>query len=322
MLEIIIAFGLDLLLGDPPYSWHPARLLGRLIQSGEPGFRARFKSERMAGLSLVLFVTSISWIATWFVCELAGQVHPFLKSTLTVYFLYSAISITDLQKEARSVYTCLVNKKLEQARQNLSRIVGRDTQNLDESEIVRGTVETVAESFVDGILAPLFYAAIGGAPLAIAYKAVNTLDSMIGHKTLRYREFGFWAARLDEIVNWVPARISWFLIGIGSLFINGRYLEAWRVGWKAGAARSFHNGVVPEAAFAGALGVQLGGVNEYQGQKVETPKLGYPMHPLSRNDIRLSWRLMKAGAWVALVFALLLRIISGWIWTIMFHPIS
>lgn len=320
MLEILIAFILDLILGDPPYEGHPVRLLGRSIQKTESWLRTHVGGGRLSGLMLALFIPAAAFLAVWFLCGLADQIHPFLKSLLTIYFIYSAIAVNDLAAEARKIYSCLVNKRLDKARENLSRIVGRDTKDLDEAEVIRGTVETVAESFVDGILSPLFFAALGGAPLAMAYKAVNTLDSMVGRKTPAYREFGTASAKLDEIANWIPARISWLLIGVGALFVNGRNMEAWRIGFEAGAARLFPNSVVPEAAFAGALGVELGGTNYYDGQKVETPRLGYPMRTLEREDVCRAYRLMKASAWTALVFSLLLSSISSFFFLKMVDP--
>lgn len=311
MLEILLAFGLDLKFGDPPYRWHPIRIMGQGIQAGERALRFLIPHERMAGGILAVTLPVLVFLAVQFLLIAAAQVHFILERILAVYFLYSALAIHDLEKEARQVDTALRNRRLEAARSSLSRIVGRDTQNLDEKEIIRGTVETVAESYLDGVLAPLFYAALGGAPLALAYKAVNTLDSMIGHKTPRYLKFGSAAAFLDEMVNWIPARISWFFIGLAAFFVNGRGVEAWRVGWEDGADTSFSNGIVPEAAFAGALGVELGGTNYYGGQKVEVPKLGYPSRPLEREDIRTAGRLMKASAWASLGFALLLAYLMG-----------
>lgn len=306
MFEIIIAFVLDIFLGDPPYAWHPVRVIGRWIEGSEKWLRAYF-SPKAGGLLQAVIIPALAFVAGWFFVGLASQFHPMLKEIVSIYFLYSTISVENLAAEAKKVYSALRVDKLESARRNLSRIVGRDTENLTKEEVVRGTVETVAESFVDGVLSPLFYAALGGAPLALAYKAVNTLDSMVGLKTPRYREYGRSAAKLDEWANWIPARISWFLIGIAAFFVNGRSREAWRVGWEHGLEGSHSNGIVPEAAFAGALGVELGGTNFYNGEKVETPKLGYPMRPLDASDIRMASRLMKASSWAALIFALVLN---------------
>ena len=311
MLELIIAFSLDLVLGDPVYQWHPVRILGRLIQKTESWLRKNIGEGRFSGILLALFVPSLTFISIWFLTELSFQIHPFLKRLLTIYFIYSALAVKDLIQEGRKIYAYLVKSQLDPARKSLSHIVGRDTDDLSETEVIRGTIEALAESFVDGILSPLFFAAVGGAPLAMTYKAINTLDSMVGHRTPQYREFGFVSAKLDELINWIPARISWLIIGIGAFFANERSLEAWRIGFEKGAAKTFHsNSVVPEAAFAGALGVQLGGTNYYQKQKVETPKVGYPMRSLEKKDIRRAYYLVRTSAWVALGFALLIYCIS------------
>lgn len=307
MFELLAAFVLDRIFGDPVYGWHPVRLIGGWITKTEKWLRSLFPRERTAGLIQAVLIPLATWVFVSFLCEAAFQIHPALKFSLTVYFLYSAIAVKDLKDEARRVYAAITKRKLEAARKNLSRLVGRDTENLDEEEVIRGTVEAVAESFVDGVWSPLFYAALGGAPLAMAYKAVNTLDSMVGLRTPKYREFGRAAAKLDEIANWIPARLSWFLIGLGTLLVNGRIREAWRVGLEHGSGTGLSNSAVPEAAFAGALGVQLGGTNFYQGEKVETPKLGYPMRTLESGHIREAYQLMSASAWFALGIAVLLR---------------
>lgn len=307
MLEIIIAFALDLFLGDPVYDWHPIRIIGRWVEWSETWLRKQISREKTAGLCQAVAIPPAVFLLVWFLTTVASQIQPFLGRVLTIYFLYSSLSIKDLASEARKVSAALRKGNLEAARKNLGRIVGRDTQNLSEPEIIRGTVETVAESYMDGILAPLFYAALGGAPLALAYKAVNTLDSMVGKRSPRYREFGFFAAKIDEVINWVPARITWFLIGLAAFLVNGRGVEAWRVGLEDGAAAPVSNSIVPEAAFAGALGVELGGKNYYSGKGVDTPKMGYPMRPLERENIRVAITLMQASAWVSLAFALILR---------------
>ena len=323
MLALIIAFGLDLVLGDPIYQWHPVRVLGRLIQKTESWLRKNVGEGRFSGLLLALFIPSFTFVAVGLLCELAFQIHPFLKSILTVYFLFSAIAVKDLIQEGRKIYAYLTKDQLDQARKSLSRIVGRDTDDLSEAEVIRGAVEALAESFVDGILSPLFFAAIGGAPFAMTYKAINTLDSMVGHRTPQYRQFGFVSAKLDELVNWIPARVSWLVIGIGAFFANERGMEAWRIGFEKGAAKTSNsNSVVPEAAFAGALGIQLGGTNYYQKCKVETPKVGYPMRSLEKDDIRRAYHLVRVCAWVALGFALLIYCIFWYLSVNIVDPIA
>ena len=311
MVELVIAFALDLLVGDPPYSWHPVRIIGGWIQKTESWLRTHIPDASLAGWIQAIFIPTVVYVFVWFLTEVAFQISPMLKSILVIYFLYSSISVKDLASEARRVHLALRNHKLEAARESLSRIVGRDTQNLSETEVVRGTVETVAESFVDGILSPLFYVALGGAPLVMAYKAINTLDSMVGLRTPEYREYGRAAARLDAIANWVPARISWLLIGLAAFFVSGRAQEAWHVATQNFLGAGFANGIIPEAAFAGALGIELGGINYYSGQKFETRKLGIAMRSLEPSDIRRAVDLMNASSWAALVFAVILQLFAS-----------
>ncbi|MBI4115992.1 MAG: cobalamin biosynthesis protein CobD [Candidatus Omnitrophica bacterium] len=319
MFEIFIAFLLDIILGDPPYSWHPIRVIGRLIEKSELWLRSKITNERIGGGVQALSVPLLAFITVWAIGELAFRIHPLLRSAVNVYFLYSALAIKDLELHAHRVYTALRNRKPEAARDSLSKMVGRDTQSLNEREVIRATVETVAESYLDGVLSPLFFAAIGGAPLAIAYKAINTLDSMVGHKTPRYKEFGFFAAKLDELVNWIPARISWFLIGLGALFVNGRVGETWHTGEQEANASNVSNSVFPEAAFAGAIGVELGGINYYNGQARETPKIGYPARLLEKEDILVASRLMKASSWIALIVALISSYLIWMFWVKIIH---
>lgn len=310
MFELIIAFLLDLFLGDPPYALHPIRVIGGWIEKTEHWFRAKVADLRLAGLLQAVSIPLVVYAIVWFLTEVAFQINPLLKSVLVVYFLYSALSIKDLILEARRIHYSLRNGKLDQARQNLSRVVGRDTADLNEQEIIRGAIEAVAESFVDGIFAPLFYAGLGGAPLALAYKAVNTLDSMVGLRTSKYQEYGYWPAKIDEIINWLPARISWFLIGLAAFFVNGRAKETWHMATQYIQRRGAANGTIPEAAFAGALGVELGGANSYGGVTYDAPKLGIALKTLEPSDIRRAVKLLKASSWVGLGTSMIIYFLS------------
>lgn len=300
---LVVAFLLDLKFGDPVYALHPVRLMGRAVAAGENFFRRVIANEKIGGALLAFGLP----FAVFFIVSALGRIHPVLTWIVEVFGIYTALSIHDLRKEALRIYASLGQSDLNQARQNLSRIVGRDTETLDKPEVVRATVETVAESTLDGIVSPLFYAAIGGAPLALAYKMVNTLDSMIGHQNTRYQNFGFFAAKQDEIWNWIPARLSYYIAALAAFFTTGRMQEALFTGWQDGVSAPHGNGAIPEAAFAGALGVKLGGTNTYQGRIVEKPFLGYAKKSLERDDILKSIRLMLASAWITLAGAILIR---------------
>lgn len=302
-MEIFAAFVLDLWLGDPVYRWHPIRLMGQGVAFGESILRRAIPNPKLAGGVLAIGFPILIFAIFYAVIRALGNIHPLLAFAAQVYGIYSALSIHDLRKEALQVYKDLGQGDRDKARRDLARIVGRDTQSLENPEIIRATVETVAESTLDGIVAPLFFAAIGGAPLALAYKAVNTLDSMVGHLNERYQDFGFVAAKQDEFWNWLPARISYYTAAFAAFFVNGRVQEALYAGWLHGVAASNGNGAIPEAAFAGALGVQLGGTSTYEGRKVEKPLLGFPKKNFDREDILKSIQLMTAASWISLIFA-------------------
>lgn len=308
MLALITAFLLDLRIGDPVYRFHPVRIMGTVIRRGEEILRRRIQNEKLAGAMLAFFMPPAVGISTWCLIEALAKIHPLSAWTASVFGIYSSISIQDLRKEAAQIYADLGKGDLTKARTDLSRIVGRDTKDLDQKEIIRATVETVAESTLDGVIAPLFYAALGGAPLALAYKAVNTLDSMIGHTNERYLRFGFTAAKQDELWNWLPARLSLCATSLAAFFVTQRSSEAFFTGWHHGVTASQTNGAIPEAAFAGALGLRLGGPSTYDhGKVIEKPFMGFAVKGFDREDILKSVRLMTAAAWVMLIFSLMMK---------------
>ena len=282
---LIAAYTLDWVLGDPEVLPHPVRLIGMAADSGERLIRPLGSGptwEFVSGATLTLCITAASGLAAWRVLRIARGVSPRLATCVEVLFGASCLATRNLLDEAQSVLVALEAADLPHARQRLSRIVGRDTVTLDESEVARALIETLAESLCDGIIAPLFYLAAGGVPLSIAYKAVNTLDSMIGHRDLQYIWFGKTAARLDDVVNYLPARITALLIcaSAGALQPGniGGALRTWR---KDGGKNASPNAGHPESAMAGALRVQLGGRNTYQGEQVQAPLLGEGFPPAS-----------------------------------------
>ena len=316
MVTLILAFLLDLMIGDPAYPCHPVRVMGKMIERGETILRSAVPRKKIAGALLALSFPPIVFLSAWVLIEGLARIHSGLAWTLNLYGIYASLSIQDLRKEGIRIYKDLGMGDLAKARLDLSRIVGRDTEALDKKEILRASIETMAESTVDGIIAPLFYAALGGAPLALAYKAVNTLDSMIGHLNERYRDFGFVVAKQDELWNWIPARMSYYVIASAAFFFNGRIQEAAFTGWQDGMSAPYGNSAIPEAAFAGALGVRLGGPSTYGGRLVERPLLGIATKDFDREDLVKSIHLMQLAAWVSLFGALLLKflynVIPAW----------
>jgi adenosylcobinamide-phosphate synthase len=308
MTALFVAFIIDLWIGDPVYPWHPVRLMGKAIEWGEARLRLVLKNEYFAGGILAVGLPVLVFVGMSLIFNLCRLIHPALAWTVNMLGMYVAISIHDLRKEALGVFQDLLIGDLSQARQSVARIVGRDTGHLSDEDVARATVETVAESTVDGIVAPLFYAALGGAPLVLAYKAVNTLDSMIGHRNARYERFGYIAAKIDHAVNWIPARLSWLCITIGALFCEKNAKAAFCHGWSFCIQRDAVSDI-PQAAFAGALQIQLGGENFYEGRVVGKPLLGEKIHPITPSCIQQSLNLMIVSAWLTLGGCLLLTVV-------------
>lgn len=298
-MEWIVLAGvvLDIVLGDPPFLPHPVTAIGRLIQKGENMIRRLTKSSRglrLGGLLLSLLIVAGCYGFFWALLRGAFYINDYLGWALSVFTMSQALAINSLYRHARSVSEPLKRGRLEEARAALGLIVGRDTAGLDEKEIVRATVETVAENTVDGIIAPLFYGFIGGPPLAMAYKAVNTLDSMIGYKNEKYLYLGWAGARLDDLANFVPARLSALLFLLLAPFTPGGVKGVGLTVWRDSSRHPSPNSGIPEAAAAGALRVQLGGCNYYGGVRSEHPLIGQPLTALGQQHIRQSLLLMIA----------------------------
>lgn len=307
-LRIGLAYLLDLALGDPRWLPHPVRGLGWAIARGEQVIRARLRSELLGGALLALSIAGGTWLAVQGLLRAAGGISPWLASAVEVALIYTCLSTRDLGVESWPVFRALRGADLAEARAKVSRIVGRDTDRLEEPEVVRAAVETIGESAMDGIVAPLFYAVFGGAPLACLYKAVNTLDSMIGFRSARYLRFGKTAAIVDRVMNWVPAWLTALFLALAGQLLwrsGGRSLKA------VARLGSTENSYVAESAIAGALGVRLGGVNLYQGKPAETPRMGEAVRPLAPERIAEAIRVMYVASGLAAAAALAARWMLG-----------
>ena len=300
--ELVLAAGLDLIMGDPRWLPHPVRAMGQVIGWYDDHVREICRSPialRLAGVILALGLPTVVYLLVrWMVVE-AGAVAEWFGLVVTIGLASSTLAGRDLWDHVQAVKKPLQRRDIVGARQAVAMIVGRDTQELSESEVVRATVETVAESTADGVIAPLFYLVIGGPPLALAYKAVNTLDSMVGHRNERFIDFGWASARLDDVANWIPARLAAVLLllatGLMTLNLN-RMIRGWHVLWRDGGNHPSPNSGRPEAAMAGALGVQLGGTNYYDGMANERPILGGGRRNLVVGDITLAAQLMGVAS--------------------------
>lgn len=316
LLGAALSFVLDLLFGDPEKLLHPVVVMGKIISRLEKGLRAVFpqtpKGELAAGFVLALLLPvgtlAVTILAMWAV----GLIHPMLRFALGVFWGWQALALKGLNTESKRVYRALTTGTIEEARTAVSRIVGRDTDRLDEAGVTRAAVETVAENFSDGVLAPLFYLLIGGAPLALCYKAINTMDSMVGYKNERYLCFGRCAAKLDDAANWIPARLSALLLILSSALLGENAKDAWRVWRRDRRNHASPNSAQTEAAMAGALGIQLAGPAWYFGEKYDKPTIGDAKRSVEPNDILRADRLLYGGGALGLVLLGALR------WVVLF----
>jgi adenosylcobinamide-phosphate synthase len=310
-----LAYVLDWLIGDPAWLPHPVRWMGRMITGGE-GLLRRFSrapiSEFIAGTVLTVIVVGAFGFGSWTLLRWLGAWNPKLALAISVYLAASTLATRSLLDESRAVRRFLVNGDLLSARKQVARIVGRDTQDLDEPEVTRAVIETLAESAADGIVAPMFYLAIGGVPVALAYKAANTLDSMIGHRGQPYEFFGKCAARFDDVASFIPARITALLLVYAAWTLHLDWRGAWRIMWRDGAKHKSPNAGRTEAAMAGALGVRIGGTNFYEGERHDGQYLGDVHNPL--DDEALKNALLLTGCVSLLMFALCLtlRLLVRW----------
>jgi adenosylcobinamide-phosphate synthase len=296
--ELAVACVLDAAVGDPRWFPHPVRWMGSLVNWCDQRVHKVLLSpakQRLAGVLLAVALPAVAYAAGALLIWFGSSIGLLWGSAVTVLLAWTTLAARDLIDHVVSVQRALQSVSLMEARAAVAKIVGRDTEEMAESDIVRATVETIAESTADGIIAPLFYLVLGGAPLALAYKAVSTLDSLIGHLDDRYRWFGWASARLDDVANFLPARISAILLVLSAGIVSRSWptmQRAWQILLRDGGQHSSPNSGRPEAAMAGALGVQLGGMNRYDGLPVERPCLGDPDQPLTRAHIGMALTLM------------------------------
>ena len=307
-----VAFLLDSWLGDPPHWPHPVRWIGNLISVMQRAIRAVCHSEqalKRGGAALWLVVVSVTWLLSWGFLSLMTHINPWLGWLAQVWMIYTLLAGRCLSDAALLVFDALQHGSLAQSREKLSWIVGRDTSQLEKPQITRAVVETVAENSVDGVIAPLFFLMLGGAPLAMAYKAVNTLDSMVGYKTPKYRAIGYVSARMDDLANWLPARLSWLLLSAAAWLLRADYRQALHIGWRDRYQHASPNCAWSKATVAGVLGVQQGGPNNYVRVRVGNPWIGDERREVALDDIPRTVHLMLMASLLALLLFALIRLL-------------
>ncbi len=312
IVPMIIAYILDLIIGDPYSFPHPVRFIGKLIRIVEGYVRKKSKTQKqlkIGGFILWFITVGVTFIVT----ELILSIFTFSKIGYIVVasiVLYTTLATKCLADEAKKIYDVLKTGDIEKSRIQLSYIVGRDTSRLDEQEIVRATVETVAENTVDGIIAPMIYGFIGGPALAMAYKAINTLDSTVGYKNEKYGNIGFASAKIDDIANLIPARITPIFMMIASFILGFNAKDSFKIALRDRKNHKSPNCAYPEGSVAGALGIQLGGTNIYFGEVVYKPTIGDKERDLEVEDIIRTNKIMYATSFIGLIiFSIILRLL-------------
>lgn len=313
LIKYSIAYILDLILGDPHWFPHPVRFIGKLITMLE-GLLYRFKCKKFTGGVLAVLTIAITFIVSFTLAK--------ISVVLEIFFLYTTLATKSLASEGFRVCKVLVEGDIEKAKKELSYLVSRDTENMNVVQITRSVLETISENSVDGVIAPMFFAFVGSLfsidgvslalPFAMGYKAINTLDSMVGYKNEKYMDFGTVSARIDDIANFIPARLSGgLIIPIAAFILRYDYKSAWRIFFRDRLNHSSPNSGNSEAAFAGALGVQFGGKTSYFGKIHNKPTIGDKLKNFGIPDVKKGIRLLYVTSWVGMViFTIIYSLIS------------
>lgn len=312
---VLGGFVLDAIFGDPAWLPHPVVLMGKAITALEKRLRAQFpqtpQGELCGGAVLAAILPVGTFLITALVCRLAAALHPLAGLAVQMFWCAQALAARGLVQESCNVYKELQKQDLPAARKAVARIVGRDTQNLTAEGVTKAAVETVAENASDGVIAPLLYMLLGGAPLALTYKAVNTMDSMVGYKNEKYLNFGRAAAKLDDAANYLPSRIA-ALLWIAAAALTGNDAKgAWRIWRRDRRNHASPNSAQTESACAGALGVQLAGPATYFGEYYDKPTIGDAARAIEPKDILRANRMMRVASVLGLIAATGIRLMIG-----------
>jgi adenosylcobinamide-phosphate synthase len=305
-LALCVGYSMDMLIGDPQAWWHTVRGYGALIKTLESRLYG-LPNKRLGGALLVLAVLLVCGGVTFGALRLAWALSPWLYFAAESLLCWQCVAVKSLKVESKRVYAALAENDLVEARKRLSQIVGRDTEALDESGVAKAAVETVAENASDGVAAPLFYMAFGGALLGCLYKAINTMDSMIGYKNDRYTDFGRCAARLDDFANFLPSRLCALFMILATRFCGFDAKNAYRIWNRDRRKHKSPNAAQTEAVMAGALRLRLAGPAHYFGKRVEKPYIGDDDRPIEPRDILRSHKILTAAALLTFLFSIAIR---------------
>ncbi len=308
-LIVILAFCLDLIFGDPKLIKHPICYIGALISKTEKFLRKRVKSALLGGAILTIAVCMACFFIPFVLLFAINKISPILAFVLEVFWCFQILATKSLRVESMKVYTALKYDDINCARKYLSYIVGRDTESLDEKSIIKATVETVAENTTDGVVAPLIFMGIGGAPLAFLYKGINTMDSMIGYKNEKYILFGRTAAYIDDIANFIPARFAALAMICASFFCGLNTKNAFVIYKRDRKKHKSPNSAQTESVCAGALSVQLAGDAFYFGKKVEKPTIGDNLRDITADDIKVANKLMTVTSIISAIIICLAHLL-------------
>ena len=312
LVALVMGYILDLIFGDPCWMPHPVRFIGNLISILEKVIR-RFmpktkRGEYIGGIILTVMVVSISMVIPLVIILMAKSINTYLALTVETFMCYQILATKSLKVESMKVYDELAKNDLPSARKAVSMIVGRDTKDLTFSGVAKAAVETVAENTSDGIIAPMIFIAIGGAPMGFFYKAINTMDSMVGYKNEKYMNFGRFAAKLDDVVNYLPARISAYQMILSSFFLRYDYKNAFKIYKRDRYNHASPNSAQTESVCAGALDVQLAGNAYYFGKLYEKPTIGDNIREINYDDIKKANRLLYCTSFISIVIISVIKI--------------
>ena len=306
---LISAYVLDLIFGDPYSFPHPVKFIGNMITRLEKLFFATSINKLLSGLITFLIVVVTTYFATFLLINISYSLNSYLGIAVEILLTYTVLSAKCLEVEAVKVQTQVRIKDLQNSRKSLSYIVGRDTKELDFEQIIKAVIETVAENTVDGVISPIFHLCLGGVPLAMAFKAISTLDSMIGYRNEKYEEFGKVSARADDVANFIPARLSIIFFTISAFLLKLDYKNAFLICMRDRKNHLSPNCAYSESLTAGALGIQLGGSHYYGGRLVEKQKIGDNLKKADVDDITKTVNMLRIVTFLCILVVCIINIL-------------